>query len=193
MISNAIRSVNYRPSAMVSIRKDLLRSCRVDTPADLKPLESRLNVRRRPAKLKSIRRLSASRTGAMRRSAAGRSVTSARSCRSPTSRPPPTPFASLPVRSTSLSEFGLGGEDGVRLSLDDVLRKTSTDGIVILHNDHVVFEAYDHGLTPHAPHIIMSATKSIVGLVTGILQASGDLDLDAPVAALSAGDGRDGI
>jgi CubicO group peptidase (beta-lactamase class C family) len=52
---------------------------------------------------------------------------------------------------------------------------------VILHDGAVVFEAYDQGLTPHAPHIIMSATKSIVGLVAGILQGAGDLDVDAPV------------
>jgi CubicO group peptidase (beta-lactamase class C family) len=89
--------------------------------------------------------------------------------------------APLPVRLLSFEEFRLGGEGGVTLSLDDVLRATATDGIVILHDGRVVFEAYDHGLTPHAPHIIMSATKSIVGLVTGILQASGDLDVDAPV------------
>src|SRR4051794_10045573 len=87
----------------------------------------------------------------------------------------------LPVRSTSFEHFRLSGEGGVTLGLDEVLRATATDGIVILHDGRVVFETYDHGLTPHAPHIIMSATKSIVGLVTGILQASGDLDVDAPV------------
>jgi CubicO group peptidase (beta-lactamase class C family) len=87
----------------------------------------------------------------------------------------------LPVRAVSLAQFHLGGETGVTLRLDDVLRATATDGIVILHDGHVVFEAYDQGLTPRAPHIIMSATKSIVGLVSGILQAAGDLDVDAPV------------
>ena len=88
----------------------------------------------------------------------------------------------LPVRSMSFEQFRLGDKGGVTLRLDDVLRATATDGIVILHEGRVVYEAYDQGLTPHAPHIIMSATKSIVGLVTGILQASGDLDVDAPVS-----------
>jgi len=95
--------------------------------------------------------------------------------------PPIEAVAPLPVRLLSFEEFRLSGEGGVRLRLDEVLRATATDGIVILHDGRVVFEAYDHGLTPHASHIIMSATKSIVGLVTGILQASGDLDVDAPV------------
>jgi len=90
--------------------------------------------------------------------------------------------APLTVRSRSFEQFRLSGESGVTLSLEDVLRATATDGIVILHDGCVVFEAYDQGLTPHAPHIIMSATKSIVGLVTGILQASGDLDVDAPIS-----------
>jgi CubicO group peptidase (beta-lactamase class C family) len=88
----------------------------------------------------------------------------------------------LPLRSMSFEQFRLAGEGGVTLGLDDVLRATATDGIVILHDGRLVFEAYDHGLTPHGPHIIMSATKSIVGLVTGILQANGDLDVDAPIA-----------
>ena len=94
---------------------------------------------------------------------------------------PSADVAALPTRPIAFTQFSLGGDDGVPLGLDDVLRATATDGIVILHDGRVVFEAYDHGLTPHAPHIIMSATKSIVGLVTGILQASGDLDVDAPV------------
>ena len=96
--------------------------------------------------------------------------------------PAADPVAALPVRSISFEQFSLAGDGGTMLGLDDALRATATDGIVILHDGDVVFEAYGHGLTPHAPHIIMSATKSIVGLVTGILQATGDLDVDAPVS-----------
>ena len=96
--------------------------------------------------------------------------------------PAADPVAALPVRSISFEQFSLAGDGGTTLGLDDALRATATDGIVILHDGDVVFEAYGHGLTPHAPHIIMSATKSIVGLVTGILQATGDLDVDAPVS-----------
>src|SRR3954447_19401162 len=80
--------------------------------------------------------------------------------------------APLPVHLLSFEEFHeefrLSGEGGFTLSLSDVLSATATDGIVILYNGAIVFEAYDHGLTPHTPHIIMSATKSIVGLVCGI-------------------------
>jgi len=46
-----------------------------------------------------------------------------------------------------------------------------------------VFETYANGTTGETPHILMSATKSVTGLVTGILHHRGDLDVDALVSA----------
>ena len=87
----------------------------------------------------------------------------------------------LPARSRALDGFKLASDDGNFLSLHDVLRATATDGFVILKDGHIIHEFYDHGTTAATPHIVMSATKSVTGLIAGILQAQGRLDADAPV------------
>ena len=71
---------------------------------------------------------------------------------------------------------------GRSLDLAAVLQATATDGIVVLQDGRVVYERYFNGMTQESPHILMSATKSVVGLVAGILQGQGALDVDALVS-----------
>ena len=61
------------------------------------------------------------------------------------------------------------------------LEETDTDGLVILHRGKLVFEHYANGMTAETPHILMSVSKSMLGLLAGILAARGDLQLDSPV------------
>jgi CubicO group peptidase (beta-lactamase class C family) len=89
----------------------------------------------------------------------------------------------LPHAPRSLEGFRLGAGDNA-LGLDPFLAATATDGLVILLDGRIVYEFYDHGMTAETQHILMSATKSVVGLVTGILSCSGRLDLEAPVSTL---------
>ena len=56
---------------------------------------------------------------------------------------------------------------------------TATDALVVLHDGAVVCEHYAHGNAAATPHVLMSATKAVVGLLAGILQDSGALDVDA--------------
>ncbi len=91
----------------------------------------------------------------------------------------------LPEHAVSLDAFQLRTRDGGTLDLDQFLRATCTDGFVVLHDGHVVCERYDGGLTPHTPHILMSATKSVVGLVAGVLAGNGGLDVDATVGTIA--------
>jgi CubicO group peptidase (beta-lactamase class C family) len=62
-----------------------------------------------------------------------------------------------------------------------VLQTTATDAIVVLIDGKIVFESYEHGNDEHTPHILMSATKSVVGLILGVLAGKGAIDLEAPV------------
>ena len=71
---------------------------------------------------------------------------------------------------------------GVSLDLPAFLEATATDGLIILRGDRIVFEAYRGGTTVETPHILMSATKAVVGLMAGILQREDLLDIDAPVS-----------
>ncbi len=53
----------------------------------------------------------------------------------------------------------------VELPLDRFLEETGTDGMAILHRGRIVFERYANGMTPQAPHILMSVSKSMLGLL----------------------------
>lgn len=61
-------------------------------------------------------------------------------------------------------------------SLADFLEATDTDAMVILHRGRIVFEHYANGMTAATPHILMSVSKSLLGLLAGILAARGVLD-----------------
>jgi CubicO group peptidase (beta-lactamase class C family) len=82
-----------------------------------------------------------------------------------------------------LSQFSFE-HDGARLDFDSFLAATDTDGIVILHRGVVVAERYAHGMARQTPHILMSVSKSLLGIVAGILAAKGILDPDQPVTRL---------
>jgi CubicO group peptidase (beta-lactamase class C family) len=88
----------------------------------------------------------------------------------------------LPARPLTFEPFRLASGSGSSMSLEEVLRATATDGFVILFGGRLVYEFYDHGTFVPTPHIMMSASKSVVGLIAGILQGNGDLDVDAPVS-----------
>src|SRR5438067_7067431 len=61
---------------------------------------------------------------------------------------------------------------------------TDGDGLIVLNKGRVVLERYANGMTPDTPHILMSVSKSMLGLLCGILDARGMLDLGARVTAI---------
>src|SRR5262245_25688732 len=84
-------------------------------------------------------------------------------------------FASTPLHMEALRIH----RDGQRpLTLEEFLGKTNTDGVVILRRGRVVFERYANGMTAESPHILMSVSKSLLGLLAGVLVARGDLTPD---------------
>jgi CubicO group peptidase (beta-lactamase class C family) len=94
----------------------------------------------------------------------------------------PHSVLALPEAPLALDNFELRLPNGASLNLDGFLKATATDGMVVLHDGRIVFEFYDNGTSKETPHILMSATKAIVGLMAGILQQRGDLDVDSPVS-----------
>jgi len=69
--------------------------------------------------------------------------------------------------------------EGVRpLSLDEFLVDTSTDGIVVARVGRIVFERYANGMPETTPHILMLVSKSLLGLVAGVLATSAELERD---------------
>jgi len=91
---------------------------------------------------------------------------------------PPMP---LPSALRTFDDFRLPWGEGQSLTLAAALAATATDGIVVLKDGQVVFEAYFNGLDAHTPHILMSATKAVTGLLAGVLERAGKLDVGAAV------------
>ena len=89
----------------------------------------------------------------------------------------------LPSAPADLSRFSFV-HDGERVDFDGFLAATDTDGIVVLHRGAVVAERYAHGMARHTPHILMSVSKSLLGIAAGILTDKGMLDPDEPVTRL---------
>lgn len=64
---------------------------------------------------------------------------------------------------------------------DAFLDATDTDAIVVVHRGRIVFERYANGMTRRTPHILMSVSKSMLGLVAAMLADAGRLDRDSAV------------
>jgi CubicO group peptidase (beta-lactamase class C family) len=64
-------------------------------------------------------------------------------------------------------------------NLDQLCELTDNDGLVILHKGRLVYESYSNGMDAFTPHILMSVSKSVLGLLGGVLEAQGLLDTSA--------------
>src|SRR3982751_5745400 len=82
----------------------------------------------------------------------------------------------LPVEMRSI-DIRVEPDTGEPLTLERFLAETDTDGLVILHRGRVVAEHYANGMTAETPHILMSVSKSMMGLVFGSL----GIDAERPV------------
>ncbi|WP_428926524.1 serine hydrolase domain-containing protein [Marinibacterium sp. SX1] len=66
--------------------------------------------------------------------------------------------------------------------IEAAVEGTRTDALVVLHKGRVVHELYRNGMTADDPHILMSVSKSVLGLLAGVLADRGLLDVDAPLS-----------
>ena len=60
-------------------------------------------------------------------------------------------------------------EERRALDVEPFLGETDTDGFVCLHRGRVIAEHYANGMKPGTPHILMSVSKSMMGLLFGSL------------------------
>jgi len=90
---------------------------------------------------------------------------------------PVMPIRSNPIDLKAVTYETASGQGTFGAYLSD----TFVDGFLVLHKGAVVSETYLNGMKPHGTHLAMSVTKTIVGLVAGILVHRGLLDVAAPV------------
>jgi CubicO group peptidase (beta-lactamase class C family) len=88
---------------------------------------------------------------------------------------------SLPPSGRTLDGFALAA-GAQPMNLPAFLRSTASDAFVVLKDGALVFQAYAQGLTPTSPHILMSASKAVTGIVAGLLQGAGRLNVEAQVS-----------
>lgn len=67
------------------------------------------------------------------------------------------------------------------VDLDAALAPVNNDALVVLHKGQIVHESYRNGMGPEDPHILMSVSKSMLGLLAGTLVARQELDPAAPL------------
>lgn len=89
----------------------------------------------------------------------------------------------LPPVAADLSAISIDDGRGGRIGLDGFLAATSTDSFVVVHKGRTLFEHYNGFTTASTPHILMSVTKSMLGLLAGILAGKGVLDIEAPATS----------
>ena len=70
-----------------------------------------------------------------------------------------------------------------RMTWAESLAANFTDGILVLHRGHIVYERYFGALTPHRQHIAFSVTKSFVATLAAVLMHEGLIDDGANVSA----------
>ena len=86
----------------------------------------------------------------------------------------------LPPVVADLQALAIDDGQGGHIGLEAFLTRTRTDAFVLVHRGRVLCERYANGMGPTTPHILMSVSKSMLGLLAGILAANGVLDIDAP-------------
>ncbi len=84
----------------------------------------------------------------------------------------------LPPVAADIAGLAIDDGHGGRLDLDGFLAASATDAFVVVHRGRVIAEHYANDMTAATPHILMSVSKSMLGLLAGILAARGTLDLD---------------
>jgi CubicO group peptidase (beta-lactamase class C family) len=85
------------------------------------------------------------------------------------------PLAKMPE---DLSDLTVTDDAGKTLGLAAFIAATDTDALVILKSGRIIHESYANGMSAGSPHILMSVSKSILGLLFGILVQRGVLDPD---------------
>lgn len=90
------------------------------------------------------------------------------------------PVGALPAAPESLSDIPFYDRtNGARRTVGDVLASTATDGWIVVQHGKVLVEQYYGGMVADTSHLLMSVSKSLIGIVAGALVGEGLLDVDA--------------
>ncbi len=90
------------------------------------------------------------------------------------------PVAELPSTPVDLTDIPLYDRTNRRrTTVGDVMAATATDGWIVLQHGKVLGEYYYGGMEADSSHLLMSVSKSLIGMVAGALVSEHGLDVDA--------------
>lgn len=79
--------------------------------------------------------------------------------------------------------WNLPREEQAFPELQPMLDSWANDALIVLHRGALLHESYRGGMAADDPHILMSVSKSLLGLVAGTLAEAGELDVSAPITS----------
>jgi CubicO group peptidase (beta-lactamase class C family) len=77
----------------------------------------------------------------------------------------PQGIRSLKPQPRDFAGLRIDPDSGEAMGLEAFLQETGTDGLAIVHRGRLVFERYANGMSDETPHILMSVSKSMLGLL----------------------------
>lgn len=87
----------------------------------------------------------------------------------------------LPRRITQLTDLGCKDSDGESTTVGAIMKATETDGWMVVHDGRILAEQYAHAMEPATLHLLMSVSKSIVGILVGALVGEGEINVEEQV------------
>ena len=87
----------------------------------------------------------------------------------------------LPRHITQLTDVGCQDADGESTTVGAIMKATETEGWMVVQDGRILAEQYAGALEPATLHLLMSVSKSIVGILVGALAGQGDLNVEEQV------------
>ena len=93
------------------------------------------------------------------------------------------PAAPLQRRIEPVGELPCKDQYGNPSTVGEIMAVTNTDGWMVVRGDEILVEEYTGEMGPATLHLLMSVSKSIVGMLVGALVHEGELNVEEPVTA----------
>jgi len=82
----------------------------------------------------------------------------------------PARVRALAAQPADFTGLRIDPDSGEAMGMEAFLQETDTDAMAILHRGRLVLERYRNGMAAHDPHILMSISKSMLGLLIAELK-----------------------
>ncbi len=92
------------------------------------------------------------------------------------------PINYLPRNDQPLLDIAFNDLDGSERTLKELLKLSEVDGFIVVKKGEIALEAYYNGYRPDMRHEMMSVTKSLAGMLAGVLIEEGLLDVNSCIS-----------